>query len=155
MIQKLFMNMMAIGISASVVIGVVLLVRVFLAKAPKKYAYWLWLIVGIRLAFLGGISSPFSIFNVMTLPTGQIETAASDEKNADLSKQTDRRQTRVHVVNGQLQMSNTYTTKDSTEPEMNGDSQYEITTKKEVSENTNTTPSKAASSSRLPTAELI
>ena len=148
MIEKLFMNMMAIGISASVVIGVVLLVRVFLAKAPKKYAYWLWLIVGIRLAFLGGISSPFSIFNVMTLPTGQIETAASDEKNADLSKQTDRRQTRVHVVNGQLQMSNTYTTKDSTEPEMNGDSQYEITTKKEVSENTNTTPSKATSSSQ-------
>ena len=48
----------------TVVILTVLAVRFLLRKYPKKYSYWLWAIVGIRMMFDLTIVSPFSVFNL-------------------------------------------------------------------------------------------
>ena len=48
----------------AVVILTVLAVRVLLRRYPKKYSYWLWAIVGIRMMFDLTIVSPFSVFNL-------------------------------------------------------------------------------------------
>ena len=61
------------SLTASVVILVVWIARGFLWKAPKKYAYVLWLIVGIRLLCPMGIASPFSIYNFINNEPIQME----------------------------------------------------------------------------------
>lgn len=63
MIYHLLAKLMDVSIIASVVILVVLFVRCLLSKAPKKYSYILWGIVGIRLLCPVGITSPLSIYN--------------------------------------------------------------------------------------------
>lgn len=58
MLYSLFAKIIDMSIMATVVIAVVFIVRALLYKAPKKYAYLLWAIVGIRLICPVGISSP-------------------------------------------------------------------------------------------------
>ncbi len=65
MIYKLFTGMINKGLTASVVIVAVLLARLFLGRLPKKYSYFLWIIVGIRLICPFGISSSLSVFNLI------------------------------------------------------------------------------------------
>lgn len=48
----------------AVVILTVLVVRFLLQRYPKKYSYWLWAIVGIRMMFDLTIVSSFSVFNL-------------------------------------------------------------------------------------------
>lgn len=49
----------------AIVILAVLAVRLLLRKCPKKYSYWLWAIVGIRMLFELPVSSGFSLFNLL------------------------------------------------------------------------------------------
>lgn len=65
MIYKLFTGVINKGLTASVVIVAVLLARLFLGRLPKKYSYFLWIIVGIRLICPFGISSSLSVFNLI------------------------------------------------------------------------------------------
>jgi len=66
-----FRQIMQMSISASYVILAVLLCRLFLKHAPKKYSYLLWSVVGFRLCFPFSISSVLSIFNLTLKRKGQ------------------------------------------------------------------------------------
>jgi len=73
MVFRLFMGILQMGIDASVVIVLVLLTRMLLGKAPKKYAYFLWIIVGIQLVCPVKIASPFSVYNLLPQSSDRME----------------------------------------------------------------------------------
>lgn len=83
MLFELFTKIINMSLTASVVILIVWVTRGFLWKAPKKYAYVLWLIVGIRLLCPVGIASPLSIYNFVGNGSMQIEQYKSTEQNVD------------------------------------------------------------------------
>ncbi len=58
MLYQIFANLLNRSITASFVIITVLFIRGILYPLPKKYLYFLWLIVGIRLLCPFAISSP-------------------------------------------------------------------------------------------------
>jgi len=66
-----FRQIMQMSISASYVILAVLLCRLLLKHAPKKYSYLLWSVVGFRLCFPFSVSSVLSIFNLTLRRKGQ------------------------------------------------------------------------------------
>lgn len=66
-IYELFIQILRMGATASIVILAVFLVRALMRRFPKKYAYLLWIIVGIRLVCPTALSSPVSLFNLKPL----------------------------------------------------------------------------------------
>lgn len=73
MLQQIFTYIIHTSLTACAVIPAVILVRILLHKAPKKYAYLLWAIVGIHLIFPIRLSSPISIYNAIpTVPTATV-----------------------------------------------------------------------------------
>ena len=62
--SKLFLKIFQMSISASYVILVVLLLRLFLKRAPKKFSYLVWSVVAFRLICPFTVGSVFSIFNL-------------------------------------------------------------------------------------------
>ncbi len=62
--MTIFTTMLEMSIKAGVVIVVVMLARVILAKAPKKYSYFLWSVVAFRLCVPISFQSIFSIFGI-------------------------------------------------------------------------------------------
>lgn len=62
--ENLFFMNLQMGITAVPVILVVFLVRWGICRAPKKYSYALWAVVGMRLVFPFSVSSVFSLFNL-------------------------------------------------------------------------------------------
>ena len=97
MIYHLFVKLMDMSITASVVILVVLIARGLLVKAPKKYAYFLWAIVGIRLLCPVGIASPLSIYNFVDVSPYKTEQTMQNETTEEISK--DQIHTEKTVVN--------------------------------------------------------
>lgn len=86
-IMNLLWNMSYRG---AVVIIIVLLIRaILLRKFPRKYAFWLWGIVGVCLLFPAEIVSSVSIFNI--LPDGnqivQMLSVQSAEENRDVVRE--------------------------------------------------------------------
>lgn len=86
-IMNLLWNMSYRG---AVVITIILLIRaILLRKFPRKYAFWLWGIVGVCLLFPAEIVSSVSIFNI--LPDGnqivQMLSIQSAEKNRDVVRE--------------------------------------------------------------------
>ena len=63
-LSEVFIKVFNMSITASYVIAVVMAVRLFIGKLPKKYSYALWSIVGLRLIFPFSVSSVFSFFNL-------------------------------------------------------------------------------------------
>lgn len=63
-IETLFSQILRMGATASIVILTVFLVRALMHRFPKKYAYLLWVIVGIRLICPFALSSSISLFNL-------------------------------------------------------------------------------------------
>lgn len=73
MLQQIFTYIIHTSLTACAVIPAVILVRILLHKAPKKYAYLLWAIVGIHLIFPIRLSSPISIYNAIpTVPAATV-----------------------------------------------------------------------------------
>ncbi|ABX42684.1 M56 family metallopeptidase [Lachnoclostridium phytofermentans] len=64
----LFPKIVDMSLTASVVIVFVLLARLLLKKAPKKFSYFLWIVVLFRLICPVSISTSFSLFNVIHAP---------------------------------------------------------------------------------------
>ena len=62
--SKLFLKIFQMSIAASYVILVVLLLRLFLKRAPKKFSYLVWSVVAFRLICPFTVRSVFSIFNL-------------------------------------------------------------------------------------------
>ena len=61
---KLFTQILQMSISAGYVILAILLFRLLLKKAPKKYSYALWSAAAFRLLCPYSISSVVSLFNI-------------------------------------------------------------------------------------------
>lgn len=61
--QEKFMDFLQNNMVVAVVILAVLVVRFLLRKLPKKYSYFLWCIIGLRMLFQFNIQSVFSLFN--------------------------------------------------------------------------------------------
>lgn len=59
---RFFLDVVNMSIGASCVILVVLVLRLVLRRAPKKYSYLLWSVVGLRLCSPVSFSSVFSLF---------------------------------------------------------------------------------------------
>lgn len=65
MLYQIFTNILAMGMTASVVITAVLFIRCLMYRLPAKYRYLLWLIAGIRLICPIAAASPASLFNII------------------------------------------------------------------------------------------
>lgn len=74
--ESLFLKILNMSITASYVILVVLAIRLFLARAPKKFSYMLWSVVGFRLICPASLSSVISILNILNLSRAQTSDAA-------------------------------------------------------------------------------
>lgn len=74
-LSRMFLAFLSKNATVTVVILAVLLARLFLRKMPKKYSYFLWAIVGIRMLFDLPFASKFSIFNLFRGLSGRTSTA--------------------------------------------------------------------------------
>lgn len=83
--EKIFLHLLNLSITASYVVLAVILLRSLLFKAPKWISCLLWAVVGIRLAVPVSIESIFSLIpsrepiprDIMTAPTPEIHTGIS------------------------------------------------------------------------------
>ncbi len=73
-LSNLFVQIVHMTFIASIVIGVVLLVRVLLKRAPKVFSYMLWAVVLFRLLCPVSVSSEFSLFGLIeeSVPVNEI-----------------------------------------------------------------------------------
>jgi len=62
--EAVFSRVLDMSLTASYVILAILLIRLLLKKAPKKYSYALWLVAAFRLICPVSIESAFSLFNL-------------------------------------------------------------------------------------------
>ena len=75
--NELFLTILNMSLSASVVILAVLLARLLLRRAPKKWSYLLWSVAGFRLCCPVSFRALFSIFPLSPLRRtgGAVRTA--------------------------------------------------------------------------------
>ncbi len=76
MIEKLFIQVLNMSMTGSIVILAVLLMRILLKKAPKIFCYCLWAAVLFRLfcpVSFTAFFSPFSVFHTSAVSTGRLE----------------------------------------------------------------------------------
>ena len=62
--EALFLKILNMSITGAYVIVAVVLVRLLLARMPKRYAYWLWSVVLFRLVCPVSLPSVFSLFRI-------------------------------------------------------------------------------------------
>ena len=62
--EDIFLYVVKMSLTAGCVVPVVLLIRLLLKKAPKKYSYLLWSVVGFRLLCPVSFTSRLSFFNI-------------------------------------------------------------------------------------------
>ena len=60
--ENLFLRVLNMSISAAAVIAVVVILRLFLRSAPKKWRYLLWSAAGFRLCCPVSFKAVFSLF---------------------------------------------------------------------------------------------
>ncbi len=72
---EVFLKILNMSAAASVVIAVVLLARLALRRAPKKWSYLLWSAVGFRLCCPVSLKAAFSVFRLA--PLRPVETTTS------------------------------------------------------------------------------
>lgn len=65
--NAIFLQILDMSITASYVILAVLIIRLLLHKAPKKYSYLLWSVVAFRLCCPFSFQAPFSLLNLRKL----------------------------------------------------------------------------------------
>jgi len=75
--NRLFIEILNMSISASFVAAIVMLIRLFIRKAPKKYSYILWAVVFFRLICPYTIHLPVSVMPVQsnTIPQDIVYTS--------------------------------------------------------------------------------
>ncbi len=77
--ESVFMTVLNMSLTASYVIAAVLIARLLLKKAPKKYSYALWAAAGFRLVCPVSFKSIFSIFALKPFALRVEDTAASSQ----------------------------------------------------------------------------
>ena len=76
--ETLFLTVLRMSLSASAVILVVLMIRTVLRRAPKKWSYLLWSVVGFRLCCPVSFRSAFSLFAVAPAQAQRVEHLLSE-----------------------------------------------------------------------------
>ena len=74
----LFNTVLDMSINAGIVILAVILVRAFLFKAPKRFSYLLWTVVGFRLVCPISIKSIVSIFGFGRIDSPTLPNVGGD-----------------------------------------------------------------------------
>lgn len=74
--QRLFSAILNMSLTGTIAIGLVLLVRLALKKAPRVCAYALWAVVLFRLLCPVSLSSPASVLNLAPVPAPEAPVAA-------------------------------------------------------------------------------
>lgn len=84
MVSGLFSQLISMGLTASWVILVVLVVRLLFQRLrlPKKYSYYLWAVPALRLLCPVSVSSAFSLFNIDFIGRMAAGIAAAAERLA-------------------------------------------------------------------------
>ena len=82
--ESIFLNILKMSVTAGCIIIAVILIRLLLKKAPRKYSYLLWSVVGFRLLCPVAFSSRVSIFNLKLFRRPEITGGA---KAAELMSQ--------------------------------------------------------------------
>lgn len=67
--EQLFLNILDLGLNSSSLILIVMVLRLFLKKAPKGVSVWLWGFVGLRLICPISIERSFSLFPTTAVPS--------------------------------------------------------------------------------------
>ena len=67
--EKLFLRILQMSMAGAVVILAVLVMRLILQKAPRKYSYLLWSAAAFRLCVPVSLPSPLSLFRLLSRPT--------------------------------------------------------------------------------------
>lgn len=83
MLYNIFAHIIHMSNTATVVIAVVLILRGILGKMPKKYAYILWIIVGLRLICPVAISSSLSIYNFINIGDYSVAIESAGTNNSE------------------------------------------------------------------------
>ena len=71
--ENIFLTVWNMSLTGSIIIGIVLLARLALRKAPKIFSYALWAAVLFRLLCPVSVSSVFSVLHVMQAPAAAVE----------------------------------------------------------------------------------
>ena len=74
--EAVFLKILNMSLSAAAVICVVLLVRLALKRAPKKWSYLLWAVVAFRLVCHVSFSAPFSVLSLTAQPAAVTQSAS-------------------------------------------------------------------------------
>ena len=86
MLHTVFLAVLNMSLTASIVIIVVLLARFLLKRAPKIFSYALWAVVLFRLLCPISLTSNISLMNILKAPVaenGRIEYVSFDAVNTD------------------------------------------------------------------------
>ena len=75
--EAVFLKLLNMSLTGSYVILAVLLVRLLLKKAPKKYSFWLWLAPAFRLVCPVTIGSVFSLFSLKLFTVPSVTSGAA------------------------------------------------------------------------------
>ena len=79
----MFETVLKMNITAAIVFAAVVIIRLMLKKAPKKWSYMLWAAVGFRLVCPVSFQSVFSIFNALR-PISSRQITVTDTASAPL-----------------------------------------------------------------------
>lgn len=85
MIYEWFAYFVNTGVTASVVIGLVMVVRAFMGRFPKKYSYILWGIVLLRVLCPAALTSSVSVFNLLGEQWGAVRVYEQEAEGSPAS----------------------------------------------------------------------
>lgn len=86
--EALLLKILNMSITANYVILVVMAMRFFLARAPKRFSYMLWSVVGFRFICPISFSSLISVLNILDLSKAQTSDAALNYIPGDIGYMT-------------------------------------------------------------------
>lgn len=116
MLKNIFVYLLHNSIAVCVVILTVFAVRLFLRRAPKKYSYILWAIVGIYLLCPIRLSSPISIYSLINNVSDTFLEHHSLPLNAkNFADKIEKSFTDISGVKEIIENGNTTTVKNTTE----------------------------------------
>ncbi len=116
MLKNIFVYLLHNSIAVCVVILTVFAVRLFLRRAPKKYSYILWAIVGIYLLCPIRLSSPISIYSLINNVSDTFLEHHSSPLNAkNFADKIEKSFTDISGVKEIIENGNTTTVKNNTE----------------------------------------
>jgi len=76
--ETIFLRLVRMSLAGSVVILAILLLRLLLRRAPRKYGYLLWSAAAFRLCVPVSLPSPLSLFRLLRRPAAEVTAAAPD-----------------------------------------------------------------------------